>query len=218
MTALLIWFSCHTSAVAGAWPREEGQFFISAGGNFLLSDGARLPVHYDPTLYVEYGWDGHITLGADVHTADVGRIIAGFVFVNVPIGDPDADNKFAAQLGLGTRLQMGQPTEYQIRAGASWGRGLTNGWLAADAYTTIGTRDRTLRPKLDLTWGHHWSESWTTSLQLQSGQGSSGDYYVKIVPSVIYSLRPDIQIQVGAVQALTGDKGAGLKVETWFRF
>ncbi len=60
LTRLTLVFSlCFASlATAGAWPREKGTLFIAAGGNFLLSDGAQLPVHYDPTVYAEYGLTG----------------------------------------------------------------------------------------------------------------------------------------------------------------
>ena len=57
-----------------------------------------------------------------------------------------------------------------------------------------------------------------TILQLQAGQGFSGDTYAKFVPSVGYKLRENIVLNLGVVQALTGDKGTGLKFETWLTF
>lgn len=206
------------SVQAGAWTREEGKVFIAFGGNFLLSDGARLPVHYDPTLYAEYGWDGHVTLGAEFYTADTGRIVAGLVFASVPIGPTDKKNKFAFQIALGTKLKQGQDSEALLRAGLSWGRPLESGWLAVDTYATIGSQDHVFRGKIDATWGHHWSDRWSTSLQLQAGQGSFNDIYAKVAPSIMYRIRPNIVVSLGAVQALTGDKGAALKLETWLTF
>ena len=203
---------------AGAWAREKGQYFIALGGNFLLSEGAQLPVHYDPTLYAEYGWDGHITLGTDIHTADAGRIISGFAFASVPIGSTEGANRFSGQLGFGTLLKQGDDPVYQLRAGLSWGRGLSSGWLSVDGSATITTADKTFRPKLDATWGHVWSDKWTTTIQLQTGQGTSDDYYAKLAPSVTYDLRSNIKLHLGAVQALTGDQGTALKFETWLTF
>ena len=80
--AIIISFCLATSAHAGAWSREKGELFIAAGGNFLLSEGARLPVHYDPTLYAEYGASERVTLGLDIHTADAGRIGTAFFFAS----------------------------------------------------------------------------------------------------------------------------------------
>ncbi|MFT4743079.1 MAG: hypothetical protein ACI91Z_001053 [Yoonia sp.] len=205
-------------AHAGAWSREKGQLFIAAGGNFLLSDGAQLPVHYDPTVYAEFGLSERLTLGMDLHTADAGRIGSIFFFASVPIGDLQSHQKFAANLSLGARANALAQTEALIRGGLSWGMGLDNGWLSIDASATYGTDDRTFRPKVDATFGYRWTDKWTTSLQVQTGQGFTNDYYAKIAPSVTYNLRDNIKLHLGAVHALTGDRGSALKFETWLTF
>lgn len=215
---LTIFLFTTSLASAGAWPREKGEIFIAAGGNFLLSEGARLPVHYDPTLYAEFGASKRMTLGLDFHTADAGRIGTAFLFASFPIGDLEAQNKVAASLAFGVRVDADHPTETLLRGGLSWGRGLDKGWLAIDASATYGTNERTFRPKVDMTWGHRWTEKWMTSLQLQTGQGFTNDYYAKIAPSLIYNFNDRIKIHLGAVHALTGDRGSGLKLETWMTF
>ncbi|WP_458791159.1 hypothetical protein [Yoonia sp. MH D7] len=211
----LCWAS---ETVAGAWPREKGEIFIAAGGNFLLSDGAKLPVHYDPTLYAEYGMSERVTLGLDLHTADAGRIGTMFLFASFPIGDIETRDKLAASLAFGTRADAINPTDTLLRGGLSWGRGLDTGWLSVDATATYGTGERTFRPKIDLTWGHQWGAQWTTTVQLQTGQGFTNDYYAKLAPSVIYSFNDRVKLHLGAVHALTGDRGSALKLETWMRF
>ncbi|MDE0985540.1 MAG: hypothetical protein OSA52_12970 [Yoonia sp.] len=55
-------------------------------------------------------------------------------------------------------------------------------------------------------------------MQLQTGQGFANDYYAKIAPSVTYNLRENIKLHLGAVHALTGDRGSALKFETWLTF
>ncbi len=205
-------------AQAGAWAREKGDLFIAVGGNFLLSDGAQLPVHYDPTLYAEWGMTDRITLGLDIHTADKGRIGTAFAFANIPIGDLTAKNRWAINLAYGLRANESQPIETLLRGGFSWGRGLDNGWLAVDASATIGTIDTTWRPKMDATWGRNWNDRWTTTFQLQTGQGWTDDIYAKISPTVIWTWRPNMKVALGAVQGLTGDRGSALKLETWLTF
>ena len=105
LIAILLSLLCTPSlGIAGAWPREEGELFIAAGGNFLLSDGAQLPVHYDPTLYAEYGLSDRVTIGLDLHTADAGRIGSIFFFASFPIGDLQSQHKFAAILSLSFKI------------------------------------------------------------------------------------------------------------------
>lgn len=203
---------------AGAWPRDTGDLFIAAGGNFLLSPGAELPVYYDPTVYAEYGLSDRLTLGLDLYTADRGRIASAFGFARVPVGSISGPLRSAVSLGYGYRLNPDTSTEALLRLGLSLGRGLDHGWLAADTSATYGTRDTTWRPKADFTWGRAWSDRWTTTLQLQTGQGYFDDNYAKVSPTVIFTLRDSIRINLGAVKALTGDGGGALKLETWLTF
>lgn len=202
-------------AFAGAWAREKGQLFVASGGNLLLSDGAQLPVHYDPTIYLEYGLSELLTVGVDYHTADQGRINTGFVFARFPLGDPTATNKLAASLAFGARVDEFSPVENLVRGGISWGRGLERGWLSIDYSATYGDIDQVFRSKADFTWGHNFSDRWTTVLQLQTGEGFDDDLYAKVSPTILFAFNDRYRVGVGAVQALTGDKGSALKVDFW---
>lgn len=219
---LLVAFMCllllPQAAIAGAWAREKGQVFLSTGGNFLLSDGAQLPVHYDPTLYLEYGLSDLLTIGVDYHTADQGRIDTGFVFARFPLGEPAGANRYAASIGFGARVDEFNPPERLLQGGLFWGRGYDAGWFAIDYTGTYGDISENFRSKADFTWGHHLSDRWTTSLQLQTGEGFSGDTYAKINPAIIMTLTKNHRISVGAVKALTGDEGSALKLNVWSTF
>ncbi|MDX8351681.1 hypothetical protein [Cognatiyoonia sp. IB215182] len=206
------------AGLAGAWAREKGQFFISSGGNFLLSDGAQLPVHYDPTFYLEYGLTDLLTVGVDYHTADQGRIDTGFVFGRFPLGDPVGRDRLAASLGFGVRVDEFNPQENLVQGGLFWGRGYDAGWFAIDFTATRGDITGMFRAKADFTWGHNLSDRWTTTLQLQTGEGFSGDTYAKINPAVIFSINDNHRVSLGAVQALTGDEGSALKLNIWSTF
>lgn len=203
---------------AGAWARDKGTLFIAAGGNFLLSDGAELPVYYDPTVYAEYGLTDRVTLGLDLYSADKGRIASAFGFVGVPVGSITGKTRATVSVGYGYRLNSDTSTEALMRLGVAIGRGLDAGWLSLDASATFGTRDRVWRPKADFTWGHAFDDRWTGTLQLQTGQGYYDDYYAKVSPTIIFKLRENLKINVGAVKALSGDGGSALKIETWLTF
>lgn len=215
---ILLLLCCAPQAQAGAWSRTDGELFIAAGGNVLLSDGAQLPVHYDPTVYAEYGLTDRVTLGLDLYTADKGRIVQAFGFAGVPIGDTSGTYHTAVSLGYGARRNPDTTTEALMRLGLSFGRGLDHGWLAVDASATYGTADTVWRPKADFTWGRAWSDRWTTTLQLQTGQGYYDDYYAKVSPTVILTVTDRFRINLGAVKAMTGDGGSALKLETWITF
>ncbi len=203
---------------AGAWPRDKGTLFIATGGNFLLSDGAELPVHYDPTVYAEYGLTDRVTLGLDLYTADKGRIASAFGFAAVPVGALDTPFRSMVSIGYGLRMNADTSTEALIRMGVSLGQGLDHGWVSLDASATYGTQDTTWRPKADVTWGHAWSDRWTTTTQVQTGQGFRNDIYTKISPTLILTVNSRWKINLGAVHALTGDGGSALKLETWLTF
>ncbi len=214
--ALLVLFAPQVQA--GAWSREKGTLFIAADGNFLLSEGAELPVYYDPTVYAEYGLSDRVTLGLDLYTANKGRIASAFGFIGVPVGSIETRSRATISLGYGYRLNPDTSTEGLIRLGLSMGRGLDKGWLAADTSATFGTLDATWRPKADFTWGTVWSNRWTATLQLQTGQGFFNDNYAKISPTIIFSIKDSFKINLGAVKALSGDGGGAIKFETWLTF
>ncbi|WP_296423296.1 hypothetical protein [Yoonia sp.] len=215
VAAFLCFFVIAGPAVSGAWSREKGQWFVASGGNFLLSDGAELPVNYDPTFYAEYGLTQLVTIGLDYHTADRGRINTGLVFASFPLGDTTGRDRFAANLAFGARADPLHPAEKLLRGGLSWGRGLNTGWLAVDATATFGTNDAIFRPKVDMTWGYNISDRWTASVQLQTGQGFDNDYYAKINPAISFGFNDRYRLSVGAIKALTGDEGGALKIDLW---
>lgn len=218
LLSALALFLTASLAEAGAWSREKGQTFIAVGGNFFLLDGTTRPVYYDPTAYVEHGLTDRITVGMDFYMADQNQIAAMMGFVRFPIGSTEGRHRLALSFGLGARYDEVNGNAVLARDGVHWGMGLENGWLAADATATTNTRDLIARPKLDLTWGHQWTDRWTSTLQLQTGQGFTGDYYAKINPNLVYVATQDLDVSFGMVKALTGDQGLALKLETWWTF
>lgn len=206
------------TAEAGAWSRDKGDVFLSFGGNVALFEGATRPVHYDPTLYIEYGLTDRLTVGFDGYTSDATEIVNGFVFLRYPIGSTEGAQRLALSVAAGGSEIPGLALEATGRLGLHWGYGMDRGWLAADATTVFGLAGGEREGKLELTWGREVTDRWTGLLQLQGGIGFSGDTYAKVTPSVMYELSDSTRLRAGLVQALTGDKGSALTVEVWLSF
>lgn len=205
-------------ARAGAWPREEGELFLSFGGNIALFGDAVRPVHYDPTIYLEYGLTERLTLGLDGYTADAGTAGSLFAWLRVPWRPDAAGDVWAVSAGLGTTLLHDGAQEATSRLGLHWGRGLENGWLALDAQGQLGVTRLSHQAKIEASWGREFTPLWTGLMQGQIGYGLSGDTYAKIGASGILHATPGLDLRLGLTRALTGDRGGGLTLEAWWRF
>jgi hypothetical protein len=206
------------AAQAGAWAQEQGAFFLSFGGNVALFSGATRPVHYDPTLYIEYGLTERLTVGFDGYTSDATEVVNGFVFLRYPIGSTAGRSRLAFSIAGGASEIPGLDLETTGRLGLHWGYGLENGWLAADATTVLGLSVGEREGKVEVTWGQDLPGRWTGLLQMQAGIGFSGDEYAKVTPSIMYELSEATRLRAGFVQALTGDQGSAAMIEVWLQF
>ena len=215
----LFWLICAPiSAMAGAWTQEEGSLFVSFGGNVALFDHATRPVHYDPTIFLEYGLSPRLTLGLDGYTADKGEAGSLFGFARTAIGRTDGPVVVALAFGLGLTKTPTGPLWETVRIGGHLGQGLDRGWLALDAEATRVLQQPLVQTKMELTWGHRLGNGWTSVLSGQIGSGLEGDFYAKMNPSLTYDLTQSIRLRAGYVQALTGDRGSGLSAKVWVDF
>lgn len=213
-----LWLCAGGPAMAGAWSRETGGWFISLGTNYALTDQARRPVYWDPTIYLEYGLRPGTTIGIDGYSADGGDELAGLLYWRQTFSAADARNQFALTFGLGVRDREGFPTEDITRIGLSWGRGTNWGWLAVDTAATYSGRTNRFDSKLDATLGYNFSDRWSGIMQLQSGFGTEGDFYAKAAPSAVLRINGNLRMEFGAVQSLTGDYGSALRASVWLEF
>ncbi|EAR51229.1 hypothetical protein OG2516_14481 [Oceanicola granulosus HTCC2516] len=216
---LVLALAASPPALAGAWMREQGAVFLSFGANVALTEAAVRPVHWDPTVFLEYGLHERLTVGLDLYIANGDQEETGTVFARTPLFGAGAGWPVAASLAYGFRNDRLRSEVEQIgRAGLSFGRGLASGWLAADAAQIFVLGEDRRESKLDLTWGHNWTDRLTTVAQLQTGIGTAGDYYAKAAPAVLLQVNERVRLEVGIVQALTGDEGTGLRIATWWEF
>lgn len=217
LTALAMTILAAPTAQAGAWAREEGTFFLSFGGNAALFGDAVRPVYYDPTVFLEYGLTPRLTIGIDGYTADRGDAGSLLGFARLAFDDGTGPDRFAASLSAGYTLLPNAEGVETLRAGLHWGRGLDDGWVAVDA-TATWLLDAGTQHKVDATWGHAFDERWTSVFTVEAGIGLTGDFYAKVTPSLVAEITPAISLRAGFVQALTGDHGGGLLVQSWITF
>ena len=218
LVVMLTHLTAATPAAAGAWAREEGTFFVSLGANVLLFGEAARPVHYDPTLYVEYGLTPRLTLGVDAYTAEKGEAGSLLFFGRHTFGTTDGPTRFALSLGAGVTIVPNGQLDPTLRLGAHWGRGMDWGWLAADYLVTFGDELVDLQEKVDLTLGYRFADRWAAILSAEAGLGLTQDFYAKITPSIAYNITDTVTIRGSYTQALTGDLGGGAGVQIWFSF
>lgn len=206
-------------AEAGAWPRERGKGFISAGATLnwpqaVLSAGSGSAPHPKTytTFYLEYGLTDRITLGLDL-----GRAVSGkdktVAFVQFPLRNQDAGPKVALQLGFG---QVGGDTV--LRPGLAVGWGLHKGWISAEGMVEIGLDGSGTDMKLDMTWGRNLPRDRKLILQMQLGAPSDDPVFARFAPSIVFPLRGDFKAEVGATWGLTGDEDVGIKFGLWSKF
>mgnify|MGYP006283281861 CR=1 FL=1 len=204
---------------AGPWMRGKGEGFLSFGGYTDISGLDRAGLHTDPTVFLEYGLTDRVTLGLDVYVDTGWDKRTAQVFLRYPLRDGTDGWPVAANIGYGLRQNHAAGKVEQLaRLGLSAGRGLASGWLSAEVAAIHAVDSGETEGKLDLTWGHDFTDVWTGVLQLQTGRDAAGDFYAKAAPSAVYRLNEDTRVEIGVTEGLTGVAGTDLRIATWWDF
>ena len=202
---------------AGAWPREQGKVFLSAGVSLAWPQDmshwtSTAPTQDYRTIYMEYGLTNRLTLGFDL-----GRSVSGenktIGFVQFPMRDKTTGAKIALQLGLG---QIGDRPI--LRPGMAVGWPLDRGWFSADGVAEISLKDGATDLKLDVTWGRNLARDRKLILQMQFGAPKNDPSFARFAPSVVVPLRKGLKSEIGATWGISGDSSMGLKFGLWAEF
>jgi hypothetical protein len=215
-------------ADAGAWPREEGQVFVSLGQT--MSTGARSvldaveDVRSYTALYAEYGLTPELTFGLDTGLArgDQDPASAWTLFLRRPVWVGESGHRFAAELGLGQLNDPQRGRQWRIKPGLSWGRGFESrfggGWAGLESSAAYRFASEDFEFKTDLTVGIRPSDRWMLIFQVQSGRFGSDDPIVRLAPSVVRRFGEKTHLQLSFIQPITGDDALGVKLATWLTF
>ena len=216
------------AALAGAWPRAEGEVFLSFGQQ--VSTGARTllaataDIRSWSSLYAEYGLTDRLTLGLD---AGLGqgqdeRVEAALVFARLPVWSP-GEHRVAVDLGLGTLAATGEGRQTRLRAGLAWGRGLAEGrwgggWLGMESSLELREPAGGVAVKADFTAGWKPNDRWMVIAQVQTGYYSDAGGIVRLAPSVVRRTSARSHLQLGASAEVAGASALGLSAAMWFSF
>ncbi len=207
-------------AAAGAWQREKGSFFLSAGYTASVDPetlGAMsIQMEGYATAYLEYGVSDRLTFGIDAGMGAPGdhTVIA---FARTPVRFGNGTHVFAVKAGVGTTKNTGT-SQSLVQIGASWGRGIQtrfgNGWLSLDTSVQYRLTTQDIDGKVDLTLGIKPDKRTKLMLQVQTGSAP----YLRLAPSAVRQIGPGRHVELGLDIGVVGVKTVGLKLGSWLEF
>jgi hypothetical protein len=217
-----------SEGMAGAWPREEGQVFLSFSQT--TSSGARTvleavqDVRSYSSIYAEYGLTPELTVGFDAGLArgDQDQASAWNLFLRRPVWVAKNGNRFAAELGIGQLNDPDNGRQWRIKPGLSWGRGFESrwggGWVGLESSAAYRFSSQDFEFKTDFTAGLRPTDRWMLIFQVQSGRYGADDPIVRLAPSVVRRFGEKMHVQLGFIQSVAGDDAMGVKIGTWLTF
>ncbi len=219
LAILLILTAC--PALAGAWPRDKGGWFVSLRAD---TDAGRTGRGTSGSLYGEYGLTDRITVVGQLSNDDapwtVSRAGLGLNYALSPL---DARHRFALSFGVSAPPDtLGVMTDTRIESGLHWGMGfespLGGGWatvtarvlqpvmadgdLATDLFGLVGLRPR---------------DGWMTMLSTGRFEDEAGVTW-KVTPSLGYQLRDTLWIVPGVTREVGGAGVTTLNLSLWLSF
>ncbi|MEX5729886.1 hypothetical protein Ga0609869_003239 [Rhodovulum iodosum] len=210
-------------AHAGAWPRGEGQAFLSFSQAHSADPGQRggTPDSY-AGLYAEYGLGPRLTLGLDAgHARDAGSWTA-IAYLRRSLDRGAGRHRVAAELGLGARGRAGRRAEPVLRPGLSWGMGLNTrwgpGWAGVESYAEHRVESAETALKADTTLGLKPRPGRMLILQIQTGDYPGAAPYLRLAPSLVQRVGRHGHLELGLTAAALGDTRVGVKLGTWVAF
>lgn len=208
--AVLLFLTCLGSAqaLAGAWPRAQGEGFMSAsvtlrGGQAADEMGA----------YAEYGLRG-VTLGLDANRRGL-RTGHAVVFGRVPLWGNAGDARLALQVGLGVHETLGQRggmAKLSALYGRPWGQG---GWVGLEGAVELRVGQPAPLWKLDAVAGLPVRDGPQPMIKLESFYTDGYGVGWAVTPALIFG-RPGQPRWVAGVELR--EDTVGLSLAVWQRF
>lgn len=218
-----LWLICAANAHAGAWPRGEGEVFLSFSQTVSAAPTAwgGAPETY-ASLYAEYGLTPRLTLGLDAGHSRVAGSWTAIVYLRRALDGGAGRHRFAPELGLGARGRAGRRPEPVVRPGLSWGTGLSTrwgpGWAGVESYVEYRFQTGETVLKADTTLGVKPRNGRMLILQLQAGDSAGAEPYLRIAPSLVQRVGRRSHVELGLTAGALGDDRVGVKLGSWVEF
>lgn len=152
LLTLVFWIICPALALAGAWMREDGTFFVSVETALRHSDSTLVN---ETEFYLDYGVTPFLSIGATAMQV-AGQNGHATLFLRFPVRPGRMDAKMAVQFDLGAYFERLEWSP-MYKATLAYGRGFNlkrgHGWLNLEA--AMERRTGLAHPffKLDTTIG-----------------------------------------------------------------
>jgi hypothetical protein len=224
-TAILLCLAA-TPAASGAWPRAEGEKFLSARTDFNVNDmGAPIAA----SVYGEYGLRNRITLIGQFSSADAPWLGSrASLSVQYALSPEHWRHKFAISGGVSAPPDtMGLMLDTQIETALHWGLGFESrygpGWATITARVL---QPIALQPSTDTkiitdvygVVGVRPQEGWMTMISTSRYENSDGVTW-KVSPSMGYELREKAWIVPNVTREFGGgDDQTTLGLAIWLTF
>lgn len=209
---MLVWLAMATQTQAGGWPREQGTGFVAVTTKLGFSGSESWQTHQ---IYAEYGLPRRITIGVDLYHSphwDDGQILA---FLRAPLSQSSSTHQFAATLALGWRQDTVEAPV--VRGSLNWGKGLGNGWLAADFHVSHLPGLGQTELKLETIWGTRRG-AWSLMAGVVAEHDLQSTPELQFTPAIAWQVSERLQLLVAADVALGGNTDPALRLGTWITF
>ena len=227
---------CPTLALAGAWPRGEGNSFALLS---LESTYDRSALTWDdPTeepplarnflkFYGEYGLTDRYTLGVELEQDYLFVQRQGIAFVTASVVPSDWINRISVELGAGQRRGRFGPrgqeeSEPVVRPALYYGRGFETrwgqGWTGADVKSEYRVDSDETAYKLDLTLGINHADDTLHYAQIQSSKYPDEDAAARLLLSRVSRVNRLMWLETGLLAGLVTDESVGIRIALWAEF
>jgi hypothetical protein len=216
-----------TEARGGAWPRGDGNAFLSFKytGRYDRAAVALLDFTREDLVqaYGEIGLTPRLTFGGELSRAgpEAAPISEARGFLRYTVLKRGA-HVASAELGAGRR---GNAFGYEatfLRPGLAWGRGYESrfgtGWMELDLQGEIYASGQDPAVKLDATLGLNLTDRFAVILQGRAGDYPNIDPYLRVAPSAVVRLTERVRVQAEIEAGLWSDTGVSGAIALWLEF
>lgn len=227
LSTLAVLILAGTQAHGGAWPRGEGNGFVSLkySGRWQREAVAVLDFTREDSVqaYGEWGVGPRFTLGAEYTRGgpEVAPVTEtrGFVRYTFLQRGPHVAS---AELGFGRRSNEFEYEAAYLRPGLAWGRGFESrfgpGWMELDAQAEFYDAGDAPALKLDSTIGLNLGDRLSAILQARAADYPGIDPYLRLAPSAVVRLTPWLRVQAEIEAGVYNDDGMAGVVALWVDF